>query len=325
MNRTTSEHDEKKEVTEKLTDWHHWGAVLQAFFVTFLWSTSFIIIKFGLLEIPPVIFAGLRYTIASLILLGATLLMPKQRAALRTLNRKWWGLLGLYGLIYYTITMGTQFIGLALLPAIMVSFILNFTTIFVLLFGFVWLQERPNLKQLILIGVALIGTSFYFFPFDFPLTALFGILIVILSLIANSFSAIIGRAINRQREYPPLLVTAISMTIGTVFLLIGGIIIDGLPLLTPLGLITILWLAIVNTALTFTLWNHAMQHLRALEITIINSTMLAQVAILALVFLGELPTLFDWIGIILLMVAAMLIQVYRSPQEDPILQSGKEK
>lgn len=40
--------------------------VLQALLVTFLWSTSFIIIKIGLSEIPPVTFAGLRYILAFL-------------------------------------------------------------------------------------------------------------------------------------------------------------------------------------------------------------------------------------------------------------------
>lgn len=313
MTRSGSSPSQQPDFVRVQYKWKHWLAVLQAFFVTVLWSSSFVIIKFGLQEIPPLIFAGLRYTIAALILLFATLLHPRQRAALKSLNRRWWGLLGLYGIVYYTITMGTQFIGLALLPAITVSFILNFTTILVVLLGFLFLHERPTLKQLLLIVVALVGTGFYFFPLDLPSAALFGILIIIISLIANSFSAILGRAVNREGTIPPLLVTSISMIIGTIFLLVSGLLVDGLPTLTPFGLLIVLWLAIVNTALTFTLWNNAMRYLRALEITIINSTMMAQIAILALVFLGEAPTLLDWIGIILVMVAAMLIQIYRRP------------
>ena len=35
-------------------------AVLQALFVTFLWSTSWVFIKFGLVDIPALTFAGLR-------------------------------------------------------------------------------------------------------------------------------------------------------------------------------------------------------------------------------------------------------------------------
>ena len=47
----------------------HITAIMLALFVTFLWSTSFIIIKLGLKEIPPLVFAGLRYSIAFVVLL----------------------------------------------------------------------------------------------------------------------------------------------------------------------------------------------------------------------------------------------------------------
>ena len=49
----------------------HALAVLQALFVTFLWSTSWVLIKIGLddLDLKPLSFAGLRYALAALILL----------------------------------------------------------------------------------------------------------------------------------------------------------------------------------------------------------------------------------------------------------------
>ncbi|MFW9935873.1 MAG: DMT family transporter [Candidatus Thorarchaeota archaeon] len=293
-------------------DTTYWLAVLAAFFVTILWSSSFVIIKFGLVEIPPLIFAGLRYILAAIILLSASLAIPSHRKEIRTLPKIWWRRLIIYGLVYYTITMGTQFIGLALLPALTVSFILNFTTILVVIFAFFVLQETPNRKQIILVFIALLGAYFYFWPVDILTSSLFGILVVVISLVANALAAIIGRGINRSQEISALVVTAISMTIGAIFLLVAGFITTPIIVLSPWGIITILWLAIVNTALAFTLWNKAMQRLSALETTIINSTMLAQIAILALFFLGEIPTLIDWIGILLVMVAAMLIPLLRT-------------
>jgi drug/metabolite transporter (DMT)-like permease len=47
----------------------HLQAVLQVLFVTFLWSTSWFLIKIGLEDIPALPFAGLRYTLAFLCLL----------------------------------------------------------------------------------------------------------------------------------------------------------------------------------------------------------------------------------------------------------------
>ena len=43
---------------------------LQALFVTFLWSTSWVLIKIGLDQIPALPFAGLRYTLACVCFTG---------------------------------------------------------------------------------------------------------------------------------------------------------------------------------------------------------------------------------------------------------------
>jgi hypothetical protein len=48
-------------------------------------------------------------------------------------------------------------------------------------------------------------------------------------------------------------------------------------------------LAVVNTAVAFTLWNRSLRPLSALESAGINNTMLIQIALLAWVFLGEGP------------------------------------
>ena len=100
-------------------------AVIQALFVTVLWSSSFVVIKFGLEDIPPLTFAGLRYSIASVILLVLILAQSEMRTSIKGRSRKWWGMLFLYGVIYITATQGTQFLGLFYLPAITFSLLLN--------------------------------------------------------------------------------------------------------------------------------------------------------------------------------------------------------
>jgi drug/metabolite transporter (DMT)-like permease len=303
----------------KRVDTLHWIAVIQALFVTVLWSSSWVIIKFGLKEIPPLIFAGLRYTIAAIILLGIVLTNPNHRGALHSLSHVWWGRLLVYGLLFYTFTQGTQFLGLKLLPAITVSLLLNFTTMFVVLFAILLLKEIPTRKQLLFVGIALIGVYLYFYPTGLVENSFWGILIVLLGVITNALSSILGRAINKPQTLSPLLVTTVSMGIGSLFLLGAGLLVDGVPALTATGLAYILWLSVLNTALAFTLWNKAMQHLSAVEQTIINSTMLPQITLLALLFLGELPTLLDWVGIALVFISALFVQLFRvrAPASEP--------
>ncbi|UJG42176.1 MAG: EamA family transporter [Candidatus Heimdallarchaeum aukensis] len=99
---------------------------------------------------------------------------------------------------------------------------------------------------------------------------------VIFGVIANALATIIGRDINSSKQIPPLLVTSISKTIGSIILLIVALIIENLPKISLKSLLIILWLSIVNTAFAFTLWNKVMQKLKAVELIMINNSMLAQ-------------------------------------------------
>ncbi len=283
-------------------------AVIQALFVTVLWSSSFVVIKFGLEDIPPLTFAGLRYSIASLILLALILAQTEMRSSLKGRSRRWWGMLILYGCIYIAATQGTQFLGLFYLPAITFSLLLNLTPIIVLLAAIPWLGEKPSRIESVLVIAGIFGVFLYFYPLDFVGVSIVGLLIGVVSLLANSASALIGRAINRARDTPSLIVTGIMMSIGSFFLMIFGLISEPLSPLSLTSWIYILWLAVVNTALAFTLWNRAMRVLRAIDMTLINSTMMPQIVILSIIFLGEFPQPLDWVGLILLAISVGAVQ-----------------
>ena len=287
-------------------------AIAQALFVTVLWSSSFIVIKYGLQEIPPLTYAGLRYSIASVILLALIFAQPKMRAVLKNRSRRWWSMLFLYGCIYITVTQGTQFLGLFYLPAITFSLILNMTPIVVLMLAIPWLGERPSTRETILILLGIFGVVLYFFPLDFAGVSLIGLAIGVISLLANSGSALLGRAINRNRDTPSLVVTGIMMSIGALFLLMFGLITEPLAGLSLTAWIYILWLAVANTALAFWLWNKAMRVLRAIDMTLINSMMMPQIVILSIIFLNEYPNLLDWIGLIILAISVAAVQVLQA-------------
>ncbi|MEW5719715.1 MAG: DMT family transporter [Chloroflexota bacterium] len=286
----------------------HTRAVLQAILVTFLWSTSWVLIKIGLTDLPALTFAGLRYTLAFLCLLPFGL-RADARAALRDLSaRQWLGLLAL-GLLYYAITQGTVFVGLAYLPAMTVSFLLTLTAIVVPLFGIAFLAERPTILQWGGVALFTVGAAIFFYPVAIPAGEAFGFVVVLLGVLANSLSAILGRQINHRWNLPPLVVTLVSMGIGASALLFAGVQIEKLPALTWTHWAIIVWLAIVNTAFAFTLWNHTLRTLSATESAIINNTMLVQIAILAWLFLGESFSAPKIVGMILATAGAVIVQI----------------
>lgn len=296
----------------------HSIAVLQALFVTFLWSSSWVLIKFGLEEIPALTFAGLRYSLAFLILAPFVLGSQELRSSLIGLSTAGWLRLIALGLLFYTLTQGAQFVGLVYLPAVTVSLFLSFTPALVALMGIPLLSENPAPMQWGGMLLYLIGALVYLLPVEIPLAAA-GLAAAVIGLLANAGSSILGRSVNREEHLHPLVVTVVSMGIGALVLLAVGLTSQGLPSLSWKSWGLIVWLAAVNTALAFTLWNHTLRRLTAVESSLINNTMLIQIALLAWVFLDEPLSPKGVAGVILAAVGVLAVQLAspKTPTDRP--------
>lgn len=294
----------------------HLKAVLQALLVTFIWSLSWVLIKIGLADIPALTFAGLRYVLAFLCLLPLAW-RRGDLAALRGLPRPGWGQLILLGLIYYTITQGSQFVTLNYLPAVTFSLLLNFSAVLVALLGITFLSERLTIGQWGGMALFFAGVLVYFYPVAIPAGQSLGYLIAAISVSANALSSVIGRAVNRDSGLPPLAVTTVSMGIGGGVLLLAGLLTQGLPPLSWQSWLLIAWLAVVHTAFAFNLWNRTLRTLSAAESSIINNTMLIQIALLAWLFLGESLNAQAMLGLAIAAAGIFLFQ-FRRRRPPPI-------
>jgi drug/metabolite transporter (DMT)-like permease len=133
-----------------------------------------------------------------------------------------------------------------------------------------------------------------------------------IGVLANAGSAIIGRDINRNKDISPLVITFISMGVGAIILITIGISMDGLPEISFKTWMFLIWLAAVNTAFAFTLWNLTLRTLTAMESSIINGTMLIQIAVLAWYFLDENISYQEGVGMVIAGVGAVLVQIKKS-------------
>ncbi|MEO8609853.1 MAG: EamA family transporter [Chloroflexota bacterium] len=299
----------------------HTRAVLQALFVTFLWSTSWVFIKIGLQgALPPLTFAGLRYTLAFICLLPILLRRPALVESVRQMSGRTWMTMVVLGLVYYAANQGAQFVGLALLPATTVNLLLSFAAVVVTLLSIGLLAERPTRLQWLGVGLYLLGTLTYFYPAALPSDQILGILVVIGGVLSNAAATLIGRKINREGHFHPLVVTTISMGAGSLVLLTAGILTQGFPTLTLLQWGIVGWLALVNTAFAFTLWNHTLRTLSAMESSVINNAMLIQIPILAWFFLGEGLTIKQVTGFALAGLGILVVQVFSARKQNSIRQ-----
>ncbi len=282
-----------------------------ALLVVFLWATSWVLIKFGLQEIPPLTFAGLRYGIAALALIGAVLL-SSGAGALQSISVSGWRQLALLGLLLYAVTQGAIFVALSVMPAVTVNLVWSFSTIVVAFMGIAWLAETPTGLQWFGVALATTGALIYFYPASLPATQRVGLIVAAVGVLANAGASILGRQVNRSGQWSPLVVTAVSMAFGACLLLTVGLAREGLPSVSLKGWAIILWLALVNTALAFTLWNHTLRALTALESSVINATMLIWIPVLAWLFLGETFTPRAVAGLVLAGIGTVLVQLRRN-------------
>jgi drug/metabolite transporter (DMT)-like permease len=220
-----------------------------------------------------------------------------------------WGRLIVFGLVTYAVAQGAMFIALRHLPAVTLNLALNFTSLGVALVSAAWLSEKPTTMQWAGIALSIIGAVVYFYPAAIPRAQIFGMLAAVICLSANILSTVVGREVNSARLYPPLQLTLVSMGAGSMILLAVGLAVEGIPSISPRNWIYILWLAAVNTAFAFTLWNHTLRTLTAAESSISTGTMLLWIPILAVLFLGETPTGQQVLGLLGVGAGTVLVQL----------------
>lgn len=287
---------------------NHAIAVGLALFVTVLWSSSWVLIKIGLSDVPALTFAGLRYSVAFVLLLPL-LALRENRAHFSAMTRMDWLSLALLGLVFYTLTQGAQFLALVYLPAQTASLFLSFSPVLVALASALLIGERPSLLQIAGVLIYVAGAATFLLPIDAGESRTIGYVIAAVGVASNAAAAILGRYVNRKAHLGAVTVTTVSMGIGGISLLCIGVVSQGMPPLEVRSIAIVGWLALVNTALAFTIWNRTLRHLSALESSIINSTMLIQIAILAWIFLDESLGARQMIGLAVAAGGGLLSQI----------------
>jgi drug/metabolite transporter (DMT)-like permease len=288
----------------------HVLALVEALLVTFLWSTSYILIELGLEEINPLTFAAYRYAIASLILVLLMFSLYKKKSFLRFDNKRI-SVFFVLGFTGFFIAQGLQFFGLYYLQPVTVTFILNLTPIFVLLLSAFFLKEIPSSTQLIGIALTLCGVLIYFSNTTHVFQEVIGILLTLVSGIGWATYMVVSRYFLREESANIVVLTACSMALGSIMLIGTALFTGNVTQVSFDAWLIILWLSLINTALAFALWNHALKRLRVFEQSILQNTMLIQISVLAYVFLQETLIIQKILGMVLVFIGALIVQIRR--------------
>ena len=305
-------------IAMRTNSWTRGAPYAAAFVVTVLWSSSYVLIKWGLANIPPLYFATARYALAFAILLAFDLATRKRGSRNGTGGMKQVILLVVAGLGGYTIAQGLQFVGLYYLPAVTTSFLLNFNPFFVLLLSIGLLGEGTSLTQLGGVGIALIG-AWAFFSQQAALEGnVIGILVVIVSGLGWACYVVVARVLQRSGRMGSLRLTTTTMGIGVAGMVVLTLVTGQYAPLRLSGILIIVWLATANTALAFFMWNWSLKSIPAYELTVFQDLMLVEIAILAFIFLQETITPFMVGGMALVLVGVLIVQ-FKAKRASPRL------
>jgi drug/metabolite transporter (DMT)-like permease len=289
--------------------WIRLLAMGEALLVSGIWASSFVIIKVGLAHLAPLTLAGLRYFTAFLLLLPWMALAGGLRR--NPAPGHWWRLF-LIGVCAYPLSNGALFWGLQYVPATTGAFLHSLLPLPTLLLALAWLREIPTRWQVVGLAVALAGSALFFSP-GLSAGDPLALGVISLGVVAFGIFVVLSRALARARHVPTLPLTALPLGFGGGLLLLVA-----LPLERPAapsleGWAAVLWLALVNTALAYLLYNHCLRILTALESNVLLSLSPLGTALLAGLLLGERVAPLQVIGLLVAIVGVLLVQRRSAP------------
>ncbi len=218
-----------------------------------VWSSTWLAIKVGLRDLPPISFAAIRFLIAVVVLLAVS----AGRVSLWPLRRSDYGVLALTGILMFTVNYALLFWGELHVSSGLAAILQATIPIFGMVFAHRMLPDEPlRWRKLAGALVALTGVAVICARLlDFNgLMAFWGGLGIFVGAAGAAYSNVLVKA--RAIQIAPAMLAAWQMIFGTVPLLLLGFVAEGNPFhfhWTRMSLFCLLYLAVIGSALTFLL------------------------------------------------------------------------
>jgi len=216
-----------------------------------IWSTTWLAIRVGVRYLPPLGFAGLRFLIASILLVAFLLVRPVKWRS----GRLPWASIALAGVLQFVISYGLVFWGEQEVTAGFASLAFASGPLFVALFARVLVREPLEPRKLLGVCLGFVGIFFLFLNQFSGGARGFGAeaALVVASMAAALANVIVQRS---QAGVSQRLNATIQMLIGTVFLLSLSLLLERQMTYTwnLMAVVCLLFLAIFGSAVAFVLY-----------------------------------------------------------------------
>ena len=230
-----------------------WRIALAWLTLCLVWSSTWLAIKVGLRDLPPISFVAIRFVIATAVLVAVSL----GRVRLLPLRRSDYGVLAFTGILMFGLNYTLLFWGELYVSSGLAAVLQATIPTFGMVFAHWMLPDEPLRLQklagafLALAGVAVICARLLTFS---GLLAFWGGVGIAFGGAGAAFSNVVLK--KRAIQLAPAMLAAWQMIFGTAPLLVLGFVVDGNPARfhwTGMAVFCLLYLAIIGSALTFLL------------------------------------------------------------------------
>lgn len=272
----------------------HW---MMALVVILVWGVNFVVMKWGLQEISPLLLCALRFMAASL----PFVLFVRPPKSLS------WGVLAAYGLVQGVGQFGLLFVGMQMgMPAGMASVVLQTQAFITLLMAAALLGERPQPWQwaglcIAIGGLIVIGSAH---GDSATQMTLIGFMCTVGSAAMWAASNLITRHAAKNGPYEPIPFLVWSSIFPVIPLLLMSVWLEGgvhtmqqqLQAITWQGMGAVAYLALLSTLLGYGLWTQLLQRYPASTVAPLSLLVPVIGLLSAMLLLGEFPSGMQWLG-----------------------------
>ncbi|WP_313562453.1 EamA family transporter [Diaphorobacter nitroreducens] len=268
----------------------------KALVVVVVWGLNFVVMKWGLATLSPLVLCALRFLAASLPFL--LFVRPPRHLS--------WGVMAAYGLVQGVGQFGLLFTGMQLgMPAGMSSVVLQTQAFITMLMAAALLGETPHRWQWLGLCIAIGGLAFIGAAHGDGASGmtLAGFLLTVGAAAMWAGSNLLTRVAARQGPYEPVSFIVWSSVFPIVPLLLLACVVDGteavVQQLRGLGgreLGVVAYLALLSTLLGYGLWTRLLQRYAASTVAPLSLLVPVVGLLSAMLLLGERPTAWQWMG-----------------------------
>lgn len=281
-----------------------------------IWGSTWIFIKLGLRDLPPVTFAAIRFLVAGTLLW--LIVLARRQAVTRA--RRDWVLLAWTGLIAFALNYGLIFWGEQRINSGLAAVLQAMIPAFGLIFAHYYLPaERMTLRKIagVSLGIAGVGLIFYDQMKLESAAAVQGSVALVLSAVCVAYANVIVKA--RLQHLDPAMLAAGQVIFGFVPLLIVGTWWEGNPLhlrWTPRALLALAYLALVGSAIAFLLYYWLVRRVAVTKTMLISLITPVMALLIGKLTLDEKVSWRIGVGSVTILAGIALIIVQRKPQQD---------